>query len=150
MYKNPTRFSRSARGGSVIAMAVAVAFIASGCAPGGSAPDKPNSTPVTANTLGEDPVTLTLYDGQGLKTLDDALIAAFQDQHPNVTIDATYDPDNVTSQNQPRRLASDTPPDLTRVVSVTANSKDGLLTDLTPYQDLYGWDEMPKTQLVQF
>jgi len=95
-------------------------------------------------------VTLTLYDGQGLKTLDDALIAAFQEQHPNVTIDATYDPDNVTTQNQPRRLASDTPPDLARVVSVTANSKDGLLTDLTPYEDLYGWNEMPATQLVQF
>lgn len=150
MYIKSSRSSRAARGGAVTALAVAVACVVSGCAPGGSAPDKPNSAPVTANTLSDDPVTLTLYDGQGLKTLDDALIAAFQDKHPNVTIDATYDPDNVTSQNQPRRLASDTPPDLTRVVSVTANSKDGLLTDLTPFQDLYGWDDMPKTQLVQF
>lgn len=150
MYSNSFRFSRRARGGAVIAMAVALVCVASGCAPGGSAPGNTDATNVTAHTLGDAQVSLTLYDGQGLKPLDDALIAAFQKQHPNVTIAATYDPDNVTSQNQPRRLASETPPDLTRVVSVTANSKAGLLTDLTPYQDLYGWNNMPATQLVQF
>lgn len=144
------RFSRPVRSSALAATALILALVATACAPGGSSSGTVDTTPGDAKPLGDDPVTLTLYDGQGLKTIDDALIAAFQQKHPNVTIDATYDPDNVTSQNQPRRLASETPPDLTRVVSVTANSKSGLLTDLTPYQDLYGWDKMPATQLVQF
>ena len=61
--------------------------------------------------LGTEPVELTLYDGAGLKKLDDALIAAFTELHPNVTITARYDPDDVQAVNAPRVLASSDPPD---------------------------------------
>ena len=63
------------------------------------------------------------------------MIAGFQEQYPNITITATYDPDDVTTQNQPRLLASETPPDLARVISVTDGVKNGLVTNLDPYAD---------------
>ena len=87
-------------------------------------------------------VTLKLYDGQGLSTIDDALIAAFTEKYPNITIEPTYDPDDVTTQNQPRQLASATPPDLIRVISVTSGVKNNLLTNLDAYSDAYGWDQL--------
>ena len=63
------------------------------------------------------------------------MIAGFQKQYPNMTIKATYDPDDVTTQNQPRLLASDAPPDLARVISVTDGVKNGLLTNLDAYDN---------------
>jgi multiple sugar transport system substrate-binding protein/raffinose/stachyose/melibiose transport system substrate-binding protein len=91
-----------------------------------------------------------LYDGQGLKNIDDALIAAFTAKYPTVKITPTYDPDNVTTQNQPRQLASATPPDLIRVISVASGVKNNLLTNLDPYATAYGWDKLPPSQLSQF
>ncbi|HET7477687.1 MAG TPA: extracellular solute-binding protein [Dermatophilaceae bacterium] len=103
-----------------------------------------------STSVGTQPVELKLYDGQGLKSVDDALIAAFTKKYPNVKITPTYDPDNVTTQNQPRQLASATPPDLVRVISVTAGTKNNLLTNLDAYATAYGWDKLPAAQLTQF
>jgi multiple sugar transport system substrate-binding protein/raffinose/stachyose/melibiose transport system substrate-binding protein len=138
-------------GGVLGALAVAGA---AGCsAPGPAASDAAavDATPTAVSTsVGSQPVTLRLYDGQGLKAVDDALIAAFTKKHPNVTITPTYDPDNVTTQNQPRQIASATPPDLVRVISVTAGTKNDLLTNLDAYATAYGWDRLPASQLAQF
>jgi multiple sugar transport system substrate-binding protein/raffinose/stachyose/melibiose transport system substrate-binding protein len=133
--------------------ALGVAGVAACSAPGpastgGAAAD---STPTVVSTsLGTEPITLKLYDGQGLKAVDDALIAAFTKKYPNITITPTYDPDNVTTQNQPRQIASATPPDLVRVISVTAGTRNNLLTNLDAYATAYGWDQMPASQLAQF
>ena len=133
----------------ILSVAGAAACSAPGPAsPGAAAAD---ATPTAVSTsVGTSPVTLKLYDGQGLKALDDALIAAFTKTHPNVTITPTYDPDNVTTQNQPRQIASATPPDLVRVISVTAGTRNNLLTNLDAYATAYGWDKMPASQLAQF
>src|SRR6478752_6356525 len=80
----------------------------------------------------------------------DRLRAGFQKQYPNVTITGTWDPDDVTTQNQPRQLASATPPDLVRLISVTDAVKNNLVTNLDPYAKAYGWDQLPASQLVQF
>lgn len=121
------------------------------CAPGGSSSSNTSQAAASVKTtVGSEPISLTLYDGQGLKAMDEALIAAFKAKHPNVTITGTYDPDNVTTQNQPRRLNAATPPDLIRVISVTDGTKNGLLTDLTPYEQAYGWNALPSSQLTQF
>jgi multiple sugar transport system substrate-binding protein/raffinose/stachyose/melibiose transport system substrate-binding protein len=85
-----------------------------------------------------------------LKNIDDALITAFAKKYPNVTIKPTYDPDNVTTQNQPRQLASATPPDLIRVISVASGVKNNLLSNLDAYATAYGWDKLPPAQLSQF
>lgn len=132
--------------------ALGVGALAACSAPGGSAGvSSSQAVPSAVSTsIGTDPVTLELYDGQGLKPLDDALIVAFTKKYPNVTITPTYDPDNVTTQNQPRQLASATPPDLVRVISVTAGTKNNLLTNLDKYAEAYGWDALPASQLAQF
>jgi raffinose/stachyose/melibiose transport system substrate-binding protein len=132
--------------------AFSVAGVAACAAPGPAATSgAADSTPTAVSTsITSQPVTLKLYDGQGLKAIDDALIAAFTKKHPNVTITPTYDPDNVTTQNQPRQLASATPPDLIRVISVTSGTKNNLLTNLDAYATAYGWDQIPASQLNQF
>lgn len=133
------------------AVASAIALTACG-APGASSGAAPSAAAPTAvsTQAPSNPVTITLYDGQGLKNIDDALIAAFTKKYPTITITPTYDPDNVTTQNQPRQLAADTPPDLIRVISVASGVKNGLLTNLDPYATAYGWDKLPPSQLSQF
>jgi multiple sugar transport system substrate-binding protein/raffinose/stachyose/melibiose transport system substrate-binding protein len=133
----------------VLAVAGAAGCSAPGPAASSGAPGDPSPTAVSTS-VGPEPVTLKLYDGQGLKAVDDALIAAFTKKHPNVTINPTYDPDNVTTQNQPRQIASATPPDLVRVISVTAGTRNNLLTNLDAYATAYGWDRLPASQLAQF
>lgn len=151
MSTNQGSFSRRnvVFGAALTAVGGALAACApSGSSGGGGSPAAAASTVQT--TIGSEPVTLTLYDGQGLKAIDEALIAAFKKKHPNVTITGTYDPDNVTTQNQPRRLNASTPPDLIRVISVTDGTKNGLLTDLTAYEQAYGWNALPSSQLTQY
>jgi len=131
---------------------LAAAALAACSAPGSSAPEtSAAAAPETVSTsIGSEPIELTMYDGQGLKKLDEALIAGFEKQYPNVTITGTWDPDDVTTQNQPRQLASATPPDLVRLISVTDAVKNNLVTNLDPYAKAYGWDQLPPSQLVQF
>ena len=152
MHSSATRSRHARRVVTGVLGTLAVAGAAACSAPGPAASvAAADSTPTSVSTsIGSEPVSLTLYDGQGLKNVDDALIAAFTKKHPNVTITPTYDPDNVTTQNQPRQLASATPPDLVRVISVAAGTKNNLLTNLDAYATAYGWDTMPASQLAQF
>lgn len=141
---------RTVLAGAVLAAALTMAACG-GPGPASNDVSSGDTAPSAVSTsIGSDPVTLKLYDGQGLKAIDDALIAAFTKQFPNVTITPTYDPDNVTTQNQPRQLASATPPDLVRVISVTAGTKNNLLTNLDAYSTAYGWDKFSPSQLAQF
>lgn len=128
-------------------VAVLAACGAPGAASGGGSDASPASVSTTPPTS---PVTLKLYDGQGLSKIDNALIAAFHQEYPTITIKPTYDPDNVATQNQPRQLASATPPDLIRVISIASGTKDNLLTNLDAFSKAYGWDQLPPSQLAQF
>lgn len=133
---------------TIVAVAGLTALTA--CSAPGSSTAATSDEPATVSTdLGDDPVTITLYDGAGLKTIDDALIAAFTEQHPNVTVETRFDPDNVQAQNAPRVLASDNPPDLARVVALGDIVGNGLLTPLTPWADAYGWN-VPDGQMAMY
>lgn len=136
-----------------VTMAATASLALTACsAPGASSSDNgAAANPTSVSTMAPtNPVVLRLYDGQGLKSLDDALIAAFTKKYPTITVTPTYDPDNVTTQNQPRQLASTSPPDLVRVISVTSGVKNNLLTNLDAYAIAYGWDKLPQSQLSQF
>lgn len=151
--KDPRRPGGRRRIGSIAVATLAVVGLGAltACAPGSSADPTSAAPPESVSTtLGSEPIELTLYDGQGLKKLDEALIAGFEKQYPNVTITGTWDPDDVTTQNQPRQLSSANPPDLVRLISVTDSVKNGLVTNLDPYATAYGWDELPASQLVQY
>ncbi len=143
---------RSTRRGAAIGSLAAALLALAACGPGSSGGTRADSTPTSVSTKAPtEEVTLKLYDGQGLKSIDDGLIAAFRKKYPKITVTATYDPDDVTTQNQPRQLASATPPDLIRVISVTAGVKNDLLTNLDAFDKAYGWsDDLPPAQLSQF
>lgn len=145
------RSMRSSRWMAVAAIAAA-ATVAACSAPGsGSGVVSSTGAPSAVSTeLGSDPIELTLYDGAGLKEVDDALIAAFTTKYPNVTITTRFDPDDVQAQNAPRVLSSDNPPDIARIVALGDIVKNGQLTDLDPYAAAYGWDALPSGQRAMY
>lgn len=131
--------------------AIALSLLAACSPPGGDGPAQGSDEPTDVSTdLGSEPITLTLYDGAGLKAIDDALIAAFEDQYENVTITTRFDPDDVQAVNAPRVLASDNPPDIARVIALSDIAQDGLLTPLDAWADLYGWEDIPEGQLAMY
>lgn len=143
---------RARRGGTLAlaALGAAVATAATACGtPGTSSTGSTVPTGVSTD-IGTAPVTLTLYDGAGLQSLDQALVAGFRQTHPNVTINVRTDPDSVLSQNLPRVLASTEPPDIARTVALADEVKDGLLTNLDAYAKAWGWDSLPAAQLNQY
>ena len=106
-----------------------------------------SSTPGEAPTCGADDVVLSAYIETGFP-LPKALAEEFTAQHPNVTFDIREDQFAVITQNAPRILA-DNPPDLMRLPQMSDLAKDGLLLDLDPYAEAFGWDEWPASQLLQ-
>lgn len=137
----------------ILGAGVCALFALAACSPpgGGSTPAASNVAPTDVSTeLGDEPIELTLYDGAGLKAKDEALIEAFTQKYPNVTITGRYDPDDVQAQNAPRVLTSNDPPDIARVIALSDVAGDGLLTNLDAYADAYGWNELPEGQLAQY
>lgn len=126
---------------SAIGVAAASALMLVGCAPGGSGSTTASSTPVSTSP-GSAKVTLTLYDGQGLSTIDNALIAGFEKAHPNITVKGDYDPDTVHAQNLPRVMSGTHPPDIAAVSSITGEVKDGLYRNISDYSKAYGWGSL--------
>lgn len=134
-----------------IAAAVAATAALSACAPGPQSSGSQGQEPESVSTdLGDGEIELTLYDGAGLKTIDEALIAAFEEKHPNVSVETRFDPDDVQAQNAPRVLASDDPPDIARINALADIVGNGQLTNLDKYADLYGWDSLPEGQLAMY
>ena len=86
--------------------ALAAIFIAgslTACGPGSASSSRSDTNPTEVSTdLGNKKYELTLWDGAGLKAVDEALIAGFEAKYPNITITGQYDPDNVSGQNGPR------------------------------------------------
>jgi multiple sugar transport system substrate-binding protein/raffinose/stachyose/melibiose transport system substrate-binding protein len=131
---------------TLAAVAVASALTLVGCAPGGSAPAPTDSVEVSTELTTED-VTLTIADETGFPVTD-KLTEEFTKQHPNVTFEITRDTFQNLTANAPKLLASATPPDLIRLPTIGDTVKDGLIADLDPYFDAYGWDAWPASQLA--
>jgi raffinose/stachyose/melibiose transport system substrate-binding protein len=133
------------------ASAAALTVTLTACSPPGSDQSGQEVDPTDVSTnLGDEPIELTLYDGAGLKEIDEALIAAFSELHPNVTITTRFDPDDVQAQNAPRVLASDDPPDIARVVALGDIVGNGQLTNLDQWAEAYGWNDLPEGQLAMY
>lgn len=103
-----------------------------------------NSEPVSTD-VSKEKVELKLWDGAGLKTFDDQLIAAFQKKYPNITIKATYDPDNTSQQNGPRIISAADTPDIARITDINSAVRGKHLVNLDEYSKAYGWD-LPDSQ----
>lgn len=137
--------ARTGRGPIVVAALAAATLALTACAPGGSAPAK-NTTKVSTE-LTSKKVELTIADETGFPLTDD-LTAEFTKQHPNITFNVTRDTFANLTANAPKLLASSTPPDLIRLPTIGDTVKDGLLADLDPYFDAYGWDKWSESQLA--
>ncbi|WP_186336933.1 ABC transporter substrate-binding protein [Microbacterium sp. SLBN-146] len=127
-----------------------VAIGLTACAPpGGSAtPDASGGSAGTGTaTCGDEDIVLDGYFETGFP-LPTALTEEFTKQFPNVTFDIREDQFAVITQNAPRVL-QDSPPDLMRLPQMSELATDGLLLDLDPYAEQFGWTEWPASQLSQ-
>jgi raffinose/stachyose/melibiose transport system substrate-binding protein len=96
---------------------------------------------------GTEPVELLAYFETGFP-IAQALADEFTKQFPNVTWEVREDQfSNLISQT-PRLLTSDNPPDLIRLPTMVTLVKDGLLLNLEPYVEAYGWDQWPESLLI--
>ncbi len=139
------------RSSIALAVATAAGFALAGCAPGSSGPSAEGpadgeSAEVSTELTSED-VTLTIADETGAVATD-ALTAEFTKQHPNVTFEITRDTFQNLTATAPKLLASETPPDLIRLPIIGDTTRDGLLANLDPYAEAYGWDAWPESQLA--
>lgn len=141
---------RSLRQVSTAALAAAALLGLAACAPGASAPSEPTE-PTDASSISTEltteEVVLTIADETGFPVTDE-LAAEFTRQYPNVTFEITRDTFQNLTANAPRLLASDNPPDLIRLPTIGDTVADGLIANLDPYFEAYGWDAWPASQLA--
>ena len=132
---------------TIVAGAMAVACLTSvaACGPGSSSSTSNASSEPVSTDLGNKNIELKLWDGAGLKTFDDQLIAAFQKKYPNVTIKATYDPDNTSAQNGPRIISAADTPDIARITDINSAVRGRHLVNLDDYAKAYKWN-LPESQ----
>ncbi len=115
----------------------------------------PGGAPTTIRTdaaeLGD--VTLRLWDAEALAGQSaqfDQLVKGFQEKYPNITIERNSQSFEDMKLTLPQAVSDSNPPD---VVQANNGRNDmgafvaaGLLTDLGPYAEAYGWDErFPET-----
>ncbi|KAA9148690.1 extracellular solute-binding protein, partial [Microbacterium lushaniae] len=128
------------------------AFAVTACAPPGGDGAAPSASggPVFGGgepTCGEEDVVLDMYAETGFP-LPTELADEFTRQYPNVTFDIREDQFAVLTQNAPRVLR-DSPPDLMRLPQMSELAEGGLLLDLDPYAEVFGWTQWPESQLEQ-
>jgi raffinose/stachyose/melibiose transport system substrate-binding protein len=99
-------------------------------------------------SCGTDPVVMkvTFETGWDMPT---QLTAEFTKQFPNVTWDISMEQFANLITTTPLLLASDNPPDLIRLPTMTSFAQDGLLMNLDSYAATFGWNEWPVPQLNQ-
>ncbi|UOW03503.1 extracellular solute-binding protein [Clavibacter michiganensis subsp. michiganensis] len=137
---------RAGRAAALTAAAAISALALASCAPG-SAPVASAPAGDVSTAIPTDDLTIRIQDETGFPVTDE-LTAEFTKQHPNVKFDITRDSFQNLLANTPRLLASDDAPDLIRLSTLGTTVKDGLLTNLDPYFDAYGWDRFPAGQLA--
>ncbi|WFE40874.1 extracellular solute-binding protein [Micromonospora sp. WMMD998] len=134
---------------AVLASLLAAGLAATACSPPGGEQTTSNDADAKVSTeLGSEKITLEMYAETGFP-LAKALADEFTKQHPNVTFNVREDQFTVIVENAPRVLASDNAPDIIRLPTMADLVKDGLLKNMDPYFEAYGWDRFPASQLVQ-
>ena len=138
--------SRAGRALVVAAAAATVLLAVSGCAPGSTAVSTAPTGDVSTDAPTGD-ITIKIQDETGFPVTSD-LTDEFTKQYPNVKFEIVRDSFQNLLANTPRLLASADAPDLIRQSTIGTTVKDGLLTNLDPYFDAYGWDKFSAGQLA--
>ncbi len=100
-----------------------------------------------APSCGTEPVELLVYFESGFP-FQQALAEEFTKQFPNVTWNIREDQFANLMTQTPRLLAGDNPPDLIRLPTMVDLVRDGLLLNLEPYVEAFGWDQWPASLLT--
>lgn len=134
-----------ARGARPMVTALATAALVAGvlAAPVGAQSPAASGSP----SCGTEPVELLAYFETGFP-FQQALADEFTKQFPNVTWNIREDQFSNLMTQTPRLLASDNPPDLIRLPSMVTLVQDGLLKNLDPYYEAFGWDAWPASVLA--
>jgi raffinose/stachyose/melibiose transport system substrate-binding protein len=141
----PTSANRPALRLAAAAIAAAVALTACAETSGGDDPAAPDDV---SKELTTEQVTLTLAYTDDPPT--EALIDAFEAQHPNITIEGQQTPFSDYVKSIKLSMASSEPPDIAEYNPGAMRSlvPAGLIYDLAPYEELYGWgDGFPPSSL---
>ncbi|PYG01910.1 carbohydrate ABC transporter substrate-binding protein, CUT1 family [Georgenia satyanarayanai] len=156
MSRTPSTARRRSRSTATALGLTGLLALAACSAPGQSTSEEPSAsagasdaatTPGEVPGCGEDAVVVDAYVETGFPLFRE-LADEFTAQFPNVTFDIREDQFAVLTQNAPRVLADD-PPDLMRLPQMSELASDGLLLNLDPYAEAFGWDEWPSSQLEQ-
>lgn len=127
----------------VLALGATLLTFASACgSPGTDAPAAPKKDPSSIETDFASAKTDFYFYGESDFPLAQALADEFQKQFPNIDVEFKGDSAQNLVVNSPRILSSEEPPDLLQIPSLSA-VKDGLVTNLDPYFDVYKWDAFP-------
>ncbi|WP_202388344.1 extracellular solute-binding protein [Nocardioides flavescens] len=136
---------------SLAAIAVTTSLALTACSAPGSDPAAESNASSSADVsteLTDEDVTLDLYLETGFPIVEE-LSKEFTKQHPNITFDIRSDQFATLTENAPRVMAGDNAPDLIRLPTISDSAADGLLLDLDPYAEAFGWDSFPASQLEQ-
>lgn len=128
---------RTARIGAVLAVS---SLALAGCIGGTTGPGSSGDGGPVSTNIPDEPVELTLTDSTSLTA--PALIEAFEAKYPNVTI--KYEPEQFNDyiKNIRLKMTSNDPPDIAAFQGpVNELIPGGYLLDLTPYEELYNWDD---------
>ena len=130
------------------------------CAPGSGSAEGDGETPDTGGEVNTDPaslgeVTLTVWDQEvreGQAAQIEALNAAFQEEYPNITIERVSRSFEDLQATLRLAITDDMPPDVVQANNGRADMgafvEAGLLANLDPYKDAYGWaDRYPESVL---
>ncbi|MFE9682297.1 extracellular solute-binding protein [Streptomyces sp. NPDC002701] len=136
---------------TVCALALVLPLAACEALTPGSSTAAPGPTGVPSSTAVPDgDITLRLQFADA-PLMVDALIAAFEERHPDIGVEPQYKTFSDYVQNLKLTMTSDTAPDIAQyAVGMTDLAADGHVLDLAAYREAYGWDEaVPPVSLDQ-
>ncbi len=149
----PRHLRRAAAGLCAVLMVTA-------CAPGSGSAEGDAETPDTSGEVNTDPasmgdITLTVWDQEvrgGQAAQIEALNSAFQEEYPNITIERVSRSFEDLQATLRLAITDDEPPDVVQANNGRADMgafvEAGLLANLDPYRDAYGWaDRYPESVL---
>lgn len=130
-----------------LAATTALVLALAACAPPGPSDGGPGSDESVSTTLTSEEITLEVMVNTEAADSITKLTDEFTAQHPNVTFDIVADANSNLASNMARILTRDDPPNLIFMPSIAEYASEGLLTDLDPYADAFGWDSWASSLL---
>lgn len=133
---------------STVAAAAAAALALAGCTATGSSGDGQVESSEVSTTVPDEDVTLELWYVNEPPV--EALVDGFEKKHQNITVETTMVPFGDYIKSIKRAMSSDEAPDIAQFTPGAMRSliPAGLIYNLDPYYEAYGWDEgFPESSL---